>query len=82
MEEQMIKLYDKETGKLIGEISEAQLQFLIDELVEETKTDQDYYIDGPTLELLEGNGAEVGLIELLKKALGDRPEMEVEWKKL
>jgi hypothetical protein len=41
----MIKLHDKNTQELIGEINEKQLQFLIDELVEEDSADQDYYIN-------------------------------------
>ena len=75
----MIKLRDKQAGTLIGSITEVQLQFLIDELQEESKEDQDYYINGPTLELLEGNGADKALLDLLRRTLGDRPEMEIEW---
>lgn len=78
----MINLYDKDTGAKLGTISEEQLQFLIDELVEETREDQDYYIDGPALEFLEGAGADRALIGMLRKALGDRSEMEVEWKRV
>lgn len=77
----MIQLRDKDTGALLGRITEEQLQFLIDELVEEDDEDRDYYIDGPTLEMLEGAGADAALIGLLREGLGDRSEMEVEWKR-
>jgi processive 1,2-diacylglycerol beta-glucosyltransferase len=77
----MIQLFDKDTGAKIGAITEEQLKFLIDELVEESDEDKDYYIDGPALEFLKGAGADQKLIGLLREALGDRSEMEVEWKR-
>jgi hypothetical protein len=75
----MIRLYDEETGSAIGEITEHQLQFLFDTLEEESEGDQDYYIDEATLGLLEEEGADAGLLQMLKDALGSRPEMEVRW---
>ena len=77
----MIQLFDKDTGTKLGTITEEQVQFLIDKLVEETKEDQDYYIDGPTLEMLAGAGADPELVTLLREGLGSRSEMEVEWKR-
>src|SRR5207249_4463765 len=46
----MIQLYDKETGASLGAITEEQLQFLADQLEEESPQDQDYYINEPTLD--------------------------------
>ena len=54
----MIQLRDKESGTLIGSISESQLQFLIDQLEEESETDQDYFINPPTLDMFEKRGAD------------------------
>jgi hypothetical protein len=51
--ERMIQLYEKETGVFVGTITEAQLQFLIDQLEEESADDTDYYIDHATLDLFE-----------------------------
>jgi hypothetical protein len=31
------------------------------------------------LEMLESNGADSALLELLKKAMGDREDVEIEW---
>jgi len=62
----MIKLYDKNTQELIGEINEKQLQFLIDELVEEDSTDQDYYINRDQLDQLEKKGGDETLIRMLR----------------
>jgi hypothetical protein len=75
----MIQLHDKETGTFIGTIDEAQLQFLIDHLEEESPGDQDYYLDAPTLDMLEDEGAIPTLLELLRKALGGREGMEIRW---
>jgi len=77
----MIKLTDKETGAPVGEITEEQLQFLIDQLVEETETDQDYYFNRDQLTVFEEQGADVELVNLLKSAMGDRPDMEIVWSK-
>lgn len=77
----MIRLYDGETDRLIGEVSEAQLQVLIDHLEETSGSDRDYYIDGPTLEHLEDAGAGAGLLELLRRGLGTREGYEVRWER-
>src|SRR5467141_60043 len=41
----MIQLHEKETGVFVGTITEAQLQFLMDQLEEESADDTDDYID-------------------------------------
>ena len=75
----MIKLHDKNTQELIGEISEEQLQFLIDELVEEDDTDQDYYINKDLLEQFEQKKGDAALIQMLRDALGARDDMDIIW---
>ena len=77
----MIKVHDKNTNKLIGEINEKQLQFLIDELVEEDSTDQDYYINQDQLDQLEKKGADETLIQMLRDALGKKDDMDIIWSK-
>ena len=72
----MIKLHDKE---LIGEINEKQLQFLIDELVEEDSTDQDYYINQDQLDQFEKKGGDEKLIQMLRDALGTKDDMDIIW---
>ncbi len=52
----MISLCDKETGEHLGNISGEHLQFLIDNLEEESSTDQDYFINAAILDMLEGIG--------------------------
>ncbi len=75
----MIELRDKESGELLGKLSQQQLQFLIDHLEEESQTDQDYYLNSATIDMLEAQGADKQLIKLLRDALGNRDEMEVFW---
>ena len=75
----MIQLYEKETGVFVGTITEAQLQFLIDQLEEESADDTDYYIDQATLDLFEEVGAEADLLALLRQALGPREGIEIVW---
>ncbi len=74
-----IRVYDKETGDAIGAITEEQLQFLIDQLEEESSTDQDYYISRETLQMFENVGADTELLDLLRGALGHQPSIEIRW---
>ena len=75
----MIQIHDKDTGARIGTLTEEQLQFLIDQLEEESGEDQDYYINETTVDLFEENGADKALIALLLEALNGRTEMEISW---
>ena len=75
----MIQLYDKETGASLGAITEDQLEFLVDQLEQESPEDRDYYINEPTLDAFEEAGADPALVALLRKALGEREEMEIRW---
>jgi hypothetical protein len=75
----MLKLYDKDTGVFLGTITEVQLQFLIDQLEEESAEDTDYYINQATLDLFEEAGADADLLALLRQALGTREDIEIQW---
>ncbi len=77
----MIKLNDKDTGAIIGNIDQAQLQFLIDELEEEYKNqeDRDYYINQAQLDIFKEKGGNAELISMLETALGNRDGMEIVW---
>ena len=75
----MIQLRDKQTGAVLGDITEAQLQFLIDNLVEESSDDTDYYLNRTMLDMLAERDPDPELIALLKAALGDREDVEIEW---
>ena len=77
----MIQLYNHTTGELIGEINEQQLQFLEDQLEEESTEDHDYAIDPMTLAYFQGLGADAQLMDLLRAALGSQPEISIRWEK-
>lgn len=75
----MKRIYDKDTGRLLGTLSEDQFRFLRDQLEEESSSDTDYYINTATVEMFAQDGADPALLELLQQSLGDREEMEIRW---
>jgi hypothetical protein len=75
----MIKLYNNETGEFLADITEDHLQFLQDHLEEESLTDQDYYINRATLDLLEQAGADGTLLSILRQAIGPQEGVEIRW---
>ena len=75
----MIQLRDKDTGSVLGDITEEQLQFLIDNMEEESSDDTDYYLNRSMLEMLLEKDHDPDLMALLEAALGDREDMEIEW---
>jgi hypothetical protein len=75
----MIYLRNKETGAELGSISDEDLQFLIDNLEEESEEDRDYYLNRQTLAMLENRGASASLLQSLEHAMGEGNEVEVEW---
>ena len=75
----MIEIRDKSTNVPIGEISETQLQFLVDQLEEEDLEDHDYPITSLLLQTFEAEGADPELVALLKEALGTQETIEIVW---
>jgi len=75
----MPHLYHGETGADLGEITQAQLDFLVGQLEEESSEDQDYYITADTLDYFSAQGADPSLVDLLRAALGSREGIDVRW---
>ena len=75
----MINLYDNTSGALLGELTEAQLQFLVSQLEEESLEDQDYSITAMELSYFEGQNADPQLVSLLRRALSNRDEIVIRW---
>lgn len=75
----MIKLFDKENNTLIGEISDEQMQFLVNHLEEQGTEDPDYFLSADTVDRLEEEGADDDLLLILRKAMGDRSEIDIRW---
>jgi hypothetical protein len=76
------RLTESDSGTTIGDITERQLQYLVDELEEESETDRDYYIDAATIDMLEADGADAALVAMLRRAVGTRDGVEIGWEKL
>jgi hypothetical protein len=73
----MYALYVKADHRYIGDISEDELKFLVDNLEEESLEDTDYDLSRLTLEYLRGNGLSPRLAQLLDAALGDQDDVEI-----
>ncbi len=76
----MIQLLDADSKQPIGSISEAQLAFLQKQMEEESTEDRDYYINTATIDMFEAAGADAGLLDILRKAMAGRDEMNILWK--
>ena len=77
----MIRLFDAATSAELGTLTEEQLRFLVDRLEEESAEDQDYYINTETIDMFEQSGADAVLVALLRRALGNRSEMDIRWER-
>ena len=75
----MIILKDKATEASLGTISEDQLKFLRDQLVEETDDDQDYWINRDTLDLFRERGGDPALIAMIEQGMAGREDIEITW---
>lgn len=75
----MPTLFNAKTNQVIGSLTDEQLQILIEQLVEESLTDQDYAIDNMTLAYFDGLGIDPDLVSILRNALGSQPEVIVRW---
>jgi hypothetical protein len=76
---QMVKLYNAATNQPLGDITDDQRQFLIDQFEEEWEGDQDYYINIATVDMLNEAGADPALLALLQRALGAAGEADIRW---
>jgi len=74
-----IELFDVDTDRRIGTISDAALEWLSERLELESDDDDDYYIDAPTIDMLEQDGAAADLLAVLRHALGDREGISIRW---
>jgi hypothetical protein len=76
----MPRLYEKVSGQFLGTVSDEDIQMLVDQLEEEDHKDEDYFVDSPTIDLLEEAGASAGLITLLRTAVGDSDGVEIHYR--
>jgi hypothetical protein len=74
------RLYIKDSGTVLGTITDEQLDELIDLLEEEDSEDHDYYIDKDVLAFLEEEGADEALLALIRPHVTGDDGIEIEWK--
>jgi hypothetical protein len=77
----MPRLILKDSNRFLGVISDADVKVLVDQLEEEDMADDDYFIDGATVSILESAGASSTLVELLLGAIGDSEGIDIRWEK-
>jgi hypothetical protein len=77
----MVKLFDKETGHQVAEITNEQFQFLMNNLEEESSVDEDYYFNEATIEMFKERGADEKLITILEKVISNKGEAELRWER-
>jgi processive 1,2-diacylglycerol beta-glucosyltransferase len=77
----MIDLYDDATNQLIGSITEADLQVLVDALEEESLDDHDYYITAATINVVADGTATEHLVKMLRTALGAKEGVDIRWQR-
>jgi hypothetical protein len=75
----VIDVYNSATDELLGSITEADLQVLVDALEEESSDDQDYYIDAATIDVIGDGRATEHLLNILRKGLGDAEGVDIRW---
>ena len=74
-----IRISLKATGALLGHITPEDLQFLNDQLEEESSSDTDYFIHPSTVDMLEAAGGSAALVSLLRQAVGSSDGVDIVW---
>lgn len=75
----MPKLYDKTTDRLLGSVSQGDVDLLIAQFEEESSRDRDYYVNNDTFVMLSEAGASSTLLDAIKSALDSNGECEIRW---
>ena len=78
----LYQLIDAADGRVLGTVTDEQVQHLADSLEEDSLDDQDYYVNLDTVEMLVERNVDQGLVAVLKAALGDRDEMDITWQEI
>jgi hypothetical protein len=77
----MIQLFDADTGKQLGEISEADLEFMKSQMEEESEDDHDYYIHSSLLPTWQAQGADPSLLTILTTAMSGKEDITIRWQR-
>lgn len=77
----MPRLILADSNRFLGVISDVDVKVLIDELEEEDIADDDYFIDGATVSILEAAGASKEMVSMLLTAIGSSEGIDIRWEK-
>ena len=78
----MINLRNDATNAMIGAISEPDLQLLVDAFSADASSDQTYFVNRASLELMGGGGkATDHMLNMLRTAVGSAEGVSVRWKR-
>ncbi len=75
----MFKVFNKDTGEFIGRISKLEMNYLADQLEEESIHDNDYYIRAETLDQFASDGAPSHLMDVLRGGIRNDNAIEIRW---
>jgi hypothetical protein len=77
----MPRLLLKDGNRYLGEVTDADVKLLIDELEETELADDDYFVDGATVDILDAAGASSALVSMLRAAIGNSEGIDIRWEK-
>jgi hypothetical protein len=77
-----IRLYNRDTGAVLGDVTPEQLEELGEFLEQEGPEEHEYWINNEELEVMEEEGLDPILVKLLKDAVVAAGEdgIEIEWR--
>jgi hypothetical protein len=75
-----IRLFDKDTGRELAQLTPEQLADLKELLEEESAADTDRFVNAEAVDFLEEHGADATLCRLLREAVGEGEGIEVIWR--
>jgi hypothetical protein len=75
-----IRLYNKDTGEVLGDLTPEQVDQLQQFLEEESPEDQDYWINAEELDYMAEEGFDPVLLTLLRDACTSDEGLEIEWR--
>jgi hypothetical protein len=73
----MVRLYEMGTNRLCGTLTDRQFEVLAEALEEEDLEEGESALSAETIELLEDQGVEPDLLEILRAALGEQSEVAI-----
>jgi len=73
----MIEIFNKDTGERIGQLTESQFDFLMDNIENEYLENVTYEIDRQVMDLLKSRGADFKILGILDDALKGKKKITI-----